>query len=92
MLLFFYSGESVSFWKTLCLFGYYLINTEQHEIFELFIEQFSLFTHENSINLTRSNFHDFVKTIYGYFSNKENILNSPLAVINLLRMIGILPL
>ena len=85
-------GERVTFWKTLCFFTYYLIDTRQFDIFELFLEQFGLFMHDQTIELTKSNFKDFVKTTFGYFSNKEHILDNPLVIMNIVRMFGILPL
>jgi len=51
-----------------------------------------VFIHENSCTLAKSDFTSFVKTTFGYFSNKERILDNPSALINIVRMISVLPL
>jgi hypothetical protein len=44
------------------------------------------------MTLSKSDFIGIVKTTYTYFSNKERILNNSLAMISIVRMIGILPI
>jgi heme oxygenase len=46
----------------------------------------------NCNKLFKSDFIGFAKTTFSYFSNKERILDNPSAVINIVRMMGILPL
>ena len=87
-----YLGAPVSFWKTLCLFTYYLFDHDQLAIFENFIQQFVCFIHINSIGLTKSDFLAFMKTTLTYFSNKQRILTKPSALITFIRMMGVLPL
>lgn len=47
--------------------------------------------HATSAKLAKSDFINFVKTTFAYFSNKERILDNPLATINIVRMMGLLP-
>ena len=82
----------MSYWKNLCLFAYYLLDHRQFQTFEIFLQQFQLYMHTNAMILSESDFINFVKTTYGYFSNKERILDHPMALIHIVSMMGILPL
>ena len=90
--LIFYAGGPVSIWKNLCLFTYFLIDNSHFDIYELFIQQFVLFMHTKSVQLSKYDFNEFVKIMFGYFSVERQILDNPLAAINTVRMIGVLPL
>ncbi|CAF4026831.1 unnamed protein product, partial [Rotaria magnacalcarata] len=83
---------NVSVWDQLCFFTYFIIHSQQLDLFSTLINQFAIFIHSDELDMTSDNFITFAGTAYKYLSYIDHNLENPAYLRLIIQIWGILPL
>ncbi|CAF4986382.1 unnamed protein product, partial [Rotaria socialis] len=87
-----FSGANVAVWDQLCFFTYFIIHSEQLDLFPALINQFAILIHSDELDMTSDNFITFADTAYTYLSYIDHNLENPAYLRVIIQIWGILPL
>ncbi|CAF3341346.1 unnamed protein product [Rotaria socialis] len=85
-------GANVAVWDQLCFFTYFIIHSEQLDLFPALINQFAILIHSDELDMTSDNFITFADTAYTYLSYIDHNLENPAYLRVIIQIWGILPL